>query len=109
MDSRIEKLAKVLLHYSLKLKKGQLLLVRGETSSLPLLKAINREAVDIGALAKDTPEPLKMQVYSMSLMPIRLDTRAEADYLDELARALGLNQQTVNALHLQMGVQPLYA
>ena len=49
MDSRIEKLAKVLLHYSLKLKKGQLLLVRGETSSLPLLKAINREAVDIGA------------------------------------------------------------
>ncbi len=80
-----------------------------DAEDIAFVKAQLKAPVDIGALAKDTPEPLKMQVYSMSLMPIRLDTRAEADYLDELARALGLNQQTVNALHLQMGVQPLYA
>lgn len=65
--------------------------------------------VDVESLAADTPEPLKPQVYSMSLMSIRLDRQSEAEYLDSLARALGLNQQAVNALHLQMGVQPLYS
>lgn len=65
--------------------------------------------VDPDALAADTPDAQKMQVYSMSLMSIRLDSQGEAQYLDSLARALGLNQQVVNALHLQMGVQPLYA
>ncbi len=65
--------------------------------------------VDVEKLAADTPDALKMQVYSMSLMSIRLDKQSEAQYLDSLARALGLNQQMVNALHMQMGVQPLYA
>ncbi|MDU9003795.1 DUF533 domain-containing protein [Sedimentitalea todarodis] len=65
--------------------------------------------VDVESLAADTPEPLKAQVYSMSLMSIRLDRQSEAEYLDSLARALGLNQQAVNALHLQMGTQPLYS
>ncbi|WP_424986327.1 DUF533 domain-containing protein [Microbulbifer sp. S227A] len=65
--------------------------------------------IDVEGLAADTPAPLKAQVYSMSLMSIRLDRQSEAEYLDSLARALGLNQQAVNALHLQMGVQPLYS
>lgn len=64
--------------------------------------------VDVAGLAADSPDAMKMQVYSMSLMSIRLDTQGEAQYLDSLARALGLNQQVVNTLHLQMGVQPLY-
>lgn len=68
-----------------------------------------RAKVDIEGLAADTPDAQKMQVYSMSLMPIRVDTQAEAAYLDKLAAALGLDQQTVNMLHMQMGVQPLYA
>lgn len=65
--------------------------------------------VDIDALAADTPDALKPQVYSMSLMSIRVDTPGEAQYLDALAKALGLNQQIVNTLHVQMGVQPLYS
>lgn len=64
--------------------------------------------VDVDALAADTPDALKAQVYAMSLMSIRVDTQGEAQYLDSLARAMGLNQQMVNALHTQMGVQPLY-
>ena len=64
--------------------------------------------VDVDALAADTPEAMRMQVYSMSLMSIRVDTEGEAKYLDALARALGLDRQTVNALHVQMGVKPLY-
>ena len=65
--------------------------------------------VDVDALAADTPAPMRTQVYSASLMTIRLDTPAEAQYLDALARAMELDQPTVNALHMQMGVQPLYS
>ena len=65
--------------------------------------------VDVQALAQDTPHPLRAQVYSASLMTIRVDTQPEAEYLDALARAMGLDQATVNALHMQMGVQPLYS
>ncbi|WP_292291396.1 DUF533 domain-containing protein [Marivita sp.] len=65
--------------------------------------------VDVDALAGDTPAPLRSQVYSASLMTIRLDTQPEAQYLDALARAMDLDQPTVNALHMQMGVQPLYS
>lgn len=65
--------------------------------------------VDPESLAADTPAPLRSQVYSASLMAIRLDTQPEAEYLDALARAMDLDQPTVNALHMQMGVQPLYS
>jgi uncharacterized membrane protein YebE (DUF533 family) len=65
--------------------------------------------VDVDALAADTPAQMRTQVYSASLMTIRLDTQPEAQYLDALARAMELDQPTVNALHMQMGVQPLYS
>lgn len=64
--------------------------------------------VDAQALAAETPQAQGAQVYSASLMTIRVDTDAEAAYLDELAQALGLDHATVNALHLQMGLKPLY-
>ncbi|MBY6161375.1 tellurite resistance TerB family protein [Mameliella alba] len=64
--------------------------------------------VDPEALAADVPEAQRMQVYSASLMTIRVDTQAEADYLDQLARAMQLEEAMVNMLHMQMGLQPLY-
>jgi uncharacterized membrane protein YebE (DUF533 family) len=79
-----------------------------DAGDIAFIKAQLAAPVDVDKLAADTPDAQKMQVYSMSLMSIRLDTQGEAHYLDRLARALGLNQQTVNALHVQMGVQPLY-
>ncbi|MBO9466838.1 tellurite resistance TerB family protein [Tropicibacter sp. R15_0] len=60
------------------------------------------------ALANDTPEAQRMQVYSASLMTIKVDTQAEAEYLHDLAGAMGLDENTVNMLHMQMGMQPLY-
>ncbi|SHH78846.1 DUF533 domain-containing protein [Marivita hallyeonensis] len=65
--------------------------------------------IDVEGLANDTPAALRTQVYAASLMTIRLDTQPEAQYLDALARAMDLDQPTVNALHMQMGVQPLYS
>jgi len=49
MDPRVQKLAKVLTHYSLKLKKGQLFKIEGEFVTLPLIKAVYKEAIKIGA------------------------------------------------------------
>lgn len=65
--------------------------------------------VDPQALAREVPKGLEAQVYMMSLMAIDFDNRAEAEYLNSLAQAMGLDQQTANAIHQQVGVQNLYA
>ncbi|MFD1883223.1 tellurite resistance TerB family protein [Paracoccus pacificus] len=65
--------------------------------------------VDVQALAREVPPGLEQQVYMMSLMAIDFDSKAEAQYLNDLAQAMGLNQQEVNAIHTQVGVQNLYA
>ncbi|WP_417741157.1 DUF533 domain-containing protein [Salipiger sp.] len=65
--------------------------------------------VDPETLAAETPEAQKAQVYAASLMTIRVDTDAEAGYLDRLAKAMGLSELVVNQLHMQMGLQPLYS
>ncbi|MDZ4722856.1 MAG: aminopeptidase [candidate division Zixibacteria bacterium] len=48
-DPRVTKLAKLLINYSLKLKKGHLIKIQGEVVSLPLIKAAYEEAVKVGA------------------------------------------------------------
>lgn len=65
--------------------------------------------VDPQGLAREVPSGLEGQVYLMSLMAIDFDSKAEAEYLHALAQGLGLNQQTVNQIHEQVGVQNLYA
>ena len=65
--------------------------------------------VDPEALAAATPEAQRMQVYSAALMTITVDTDEEAEFLDRLAKAMNLPETTVNALHMQMGLQPLYS
>ncbi|MDU8911502.1 DUF533 domain-containing protein [Aestuariicoccus sp. MJ-SS9] len=79
-----------------------------DAEDIAFVKAQLDAPVDADALAADTPEQQRMQVYSASLMTIRVDTAAEAQYLDALARAMGLDEVTVNTLHMQMGLQPLY-
>ncbi|AUH32835.1 tellurite resistance TerB family protein [Paracoccus tegillarcae] len=65
--------------------------------------------VDPEGLAREVPSGLEGQVYLMSLMAIDFDSKAEAEYLHALAQGLGLNQQVVNQIHEQVGVQNLYA
>ncbi len=48
-DSRVEKLADTLLSYSVELKKGQNVLIRGNYEAKPMLKALIRKANEIGA------------------------------------------------------------
>lgn len=54
-------------------------------------------------------QDMAMNVYMMSLMAINLDTQAEIQYMQQLAQALGLDPQTVNGVHQQLGVTPLYS
>lgn len=65
--------------------------------------------VDAAALAREVPQGLGPQVYLMSLMAIDFDNRSEAEYLHQLAQGLGLDKQTVNAIHDKLGVTNLYA
>lgn len=65
--------------------------------------------VDAKALAREVPQGLEAQVYLMSLLAIDLDSQAEAEYLNDLAKALGVDQNTVNKIHEEAGVTPLYS
>ncbi|MEM8556045.1 MAG: DUF533 domain-containing protein [Pseudomonadota bacterium] len=60
--------------------------------------------LDPTALAQEATEQTKAQVYSMSLMAITVDNMAEVQYLDALAAALGLTDETREQIHTQMGI-----
>lgn len=64
--------------------------------------------VDIKGLARDVPPGMGAQVYTISLLAIDLDNKNEAQYLHELAQALGVDRRHVNAIHEQMGEPQLY-
>lgn len=61
MDYRIKKHVKVLLKYSLDLKKGEKMLIEGDIVTLPLIKESYRLAIELGALpqVRITSEELK--------------------------------------------------
>jgi len=75
------------------------------------IEFVNRELaapIDIDGLASQVPAGMQQQVYVMSVMGINLDEQAEAEYLHKLATAMGLDQQAVNNVHDQLGVQRIY-
>ena len=92
-------------------EKAKILELVGDDATaedLAFVKAELDAPIDIKGLAAATPQAQRMPVYSASLMTIRVDTDEEAEYLDQLAKALDLDEPTVNALHVQMGNRPLY-
>ncbi|MEM9973335.1 MAG: DUF533 domain-containing protein [Pseudomonadota bacterium] len=60
--------------------------------------------IDVHALAADTSDAMKAQVYAMSLMAVKVDTNSEANYLNGLADALALSEDTRARVHQSMGV-----
>lgn len=56
----------------------------------------------------DITQEMTPQIYAVSLMAISLDTPAEISYMQQLAQGLGLDAQTVNGIHAQLGLAPLY-
>ncbi len=64
--------------------------------------------IDAKGLANSVPKGMEQQVYLMSLMGINLDSQKEAQYLHDLATAMGIGKTQVNAVHDHLGVPRLY-
>ncbi|MBQ7594753.1 MAG: tellurite resistance TerB family protein [Synergistaceae bacterium] len=62
------------------------------------------ETAKIVSAVKGRPE-LAAEVYSASVMTIDVDTQAERNYLDKLAKAMGLSQDVVNQIENLTGGQ----
>lgn len=60
--------------------------------------------MDIQGLVTEAGADLADQVYAMSLSAIRVDNPAEAQYLDQLATALGLSAERRAKIHAEMGL-----
>jgi len=75
---------------------------------LAFIKHEMAQPLDVDAFVRSVPRGMEQQVYVMSLLGIELDSRAEAQYLDSLARGFGLSQAQANAIHQQVGVPNLY-
>lgn len=64
--------------------------------------------LDLDGLVRDVPKGMEQQAYLMSVMGIDLDSATEARYLDGLAKGLGIDPQTCNAIHDKLGAPKLY-
>ncbi|NNE86807.1 MAG: tellurite resistance TerB family protein [Silicimonas sp.] len=60
--------------------------------------------VDAMGLAQDTSQQMAAQVYASALMTVKVDSLKEADYLNTLANALNLSEETRARVHGAMGV-----
>ena len=65
--------------------------------------------LDTQGLINSVPRGMEEQVYLMSLLAINLDSKEEAQYLDELARGLSVSQQVSNQIHEKLGAPQLYS
>ena len=91
-------------------EKARLMQAMGEADQreVQAVQAELQRAVDVKGLARAVPAGLEPQVYTVSLMAINLDQKAEAEYLHKLAGELDLSPDQVNAIHDKAGAQRLY-
>ena len=60
--------------------------------------------LDVRAFADSVPVGLEYKVYMISLSAIELDSKAESEYLDELARRLRLPAEVRAGIHRRFGL-----
>ncbi len=65
--------------------------------------------LDVAGFIQSVPRGAEQQVYLMSLMAIDLDSKEEAQYLDQIRKGLGITEQASNTIHEQLGAPKLYA
>ena len=65
--------------------------------------------LDVNRFVQSVPRGMEQQVYLMSLMAINLDNKAEAVYLDQLAKGMNISEQQSNQLHAELNVPQLYS
>ncbi|MDX2495559.1 MAG: DUF533 domain-containing protein [Desulfuromusa sp.] len=65
--------------------------------------------LDVKGFINSVPRGMEEQVYLMSLFAINLDSKAEAQYLGQLAEGLNLTKQTCNQIHEKLGAPVIYS
>lgn len=65
--------------------------------------------VDLQGFTSQVPDDMDEQVYAFSLMAIKLDTQAEAQYFGKLANGLGMDGDTCNRIHKQLGQPEIFS
>lgn len=68
------------------------------------VEAEMKKPLDPLALARDTQESMKLQVYATSLMAVKGENAAESAYLRQLGGALGLSDEARAKVHASMGL-----
>jgi uncharacterized membrane protein YebE (DUF533 family) len=83
----------------------------GDTSNetVQFLRTEFARPINVAEFVDSIPSGMEKQVYTLSLMAMQLDTKAEADYLRQLVKGLRLPLELVAELHTQQGVPPIYA
>ena len=71
------------------------------------VQALLAAPIDMDGLVAATDATMRSQVYSASLMAMRVDTPVERAYLAQLATALGLDAAARDAIHTGLGLGPL--
>lgn len=73
------------------------------------IRAEMQAPLDVDGFIRSVPRGLEQQVYVLSLMTVNLDSKAEADYLDKLAKGFNISEQASNQIHGQLNVPQLYS
>jgi len=72
------------------------------------LRAEFARPLNIAEYAQSLPIGTEQKAYAISLMAIKLDTKEEADYLRQLAKALRISPEQCNQIHQQQNAPLIY-
>ncbi len=73
------------------------------------IRAEMQAPLDVAGFVRSVPKGMEQQVYVLSLMTVNLDSKKEADYLDNLAKGFNISEQASNQIHEQLNVPQLYS
>ncbi len=82
----------------------------GDTSpeTIQFLRAEFARPLNVDEYAQSLPVGMEQKAYAISLTAIKLDTREEADYLRQLAKALRISPEQCNQIHQQQNAPLMY-
>ncbi len=82
----------------------------GDTSpeTIQFLRAEFARPLNVDEYAQSLPVGMEQKAYAISLTAIKLDTREEADYLRQLAKALRISPEECNQIHQQQNAPLMY-
>jgi uncharacterized membrane protein YebE (DUF533 family) len=83
----------------------------GDTTpeTIQFLRTEFARPLNVQEYAQALPVGMEAQDYSISIMAIKLDSKEEADYLRQLAKALRIEPETCNQIHQKQNAPLLYA